>query len=169
MSENPAGDPTPGAGSPPPSYGSPSAPDYGQPAAPQYGAPQQPYAPPPQYGQPQGFGGTGAVSDSDRRTWAMLAHLSGILLWFVGPLIVWLMYKDRDEFLKDQSLEALNFQISVTIAGVASFVLAVVSFGILSFLPFVVGVVNLVFCIIAGIAANRGERYRYPVTLRLMK
>jgi uncharacterized protein len=29
--------------------------------------------------------------------------------------------------------------------------------------------VSIVFAIMAGIAANRGERYRYPVTLRLIK
>jgi uncharacterized Tic20 family protein len=29
--------------------------------------------------------------------------------------------------------------------------------------------VNLVFCIIAGLAAQKGEAYRYPFALRLIK
>ena len=32
-----------------------------------------------------------------------------------------------------------------------------------------VGIANLVLCIIAGIKANNGEAYRYPFALRLIK
>ena len=159
MTENPVGDPTPGAGSPPPSYGSP--------AAPQYGAPQQPYAQQPQYGAAQGFGGAGAVSQSDSRMWAMLAHIGGILFGFLAPLVVWLVYKDRDEFVKDQSVEALNFQITLLIAYAVSFVLTFVLIGILTF--FAAWIAAIVLGIMAGVAANRGERYRYPFALRLIK
>jgi uncharacterized Tic20 family protein len=41
--------------------------------------------------------------------------------------------------------------------------------GLLFFLPALVGIVNLVFCIIGGIKANNGEAYRYPFALRLIK
>lgn len=141
----------------------PSAPQHGQ--QPQYG--QQP----PQYGNPgyTGPGGTGEVPGSDRRLWAMLSHLGGIVLGFIAPLIVWAMYKDRDEFLKDQSTEALNFQITVVIAILAAWVLTVISFGILFFLPFLVWVGNVIMCVLGGVAANREERYRYPFSLRLVK
>jgi uncharacterized Tic20 family protein len=109
------------------------------------------------------------VSDSDRKLWAMLSHLGGIVLSVVAPLIVWAMYKDRDEFLKDQSTESLNFQITVLIASVAAVILATITFGILAFLPFLVWVGNAVMCVLGGVAANRGERYRYPFALRLVK
>lgn len=165
MTENPTppvGDPTPGAGSTPPSYGPPAGQQPGaQPPQPQYGTPQQPYNQPA-----AGFGGAGTVSDSDRRTWAMLGHLGGIVLGFIAPLIVWIMYKDRDEFLKDQSTEALNFQITMVIAYVAATVLSVVGIGLLLY-P-LIWIANLVLCIMAGMAANRGERYRYPFALRLV-
>jgi uncharacterized Tic20 family protein len=134
------------------------------PAAPQYG--QQP----PQYGAAPGYGaptGPAGVSDADRKLWGMLAHLGGIVLGFIAPLIVWAMYKDRDEFLKDQSTEALNFQITILIAYVASMVLTFIFIGILTSLA--TFVINIVFCIIGGMAANRGERYRYPFALRLVK
>jgi uncharacterized Tic20 family protein len=170
----PSGDPNvpPGApqhgqqppdGTPPPQYGTPP-PQYGQ-QPPQYGQQPPPYGA-PGYGAPTGATG---VSEADRKLWAMLAHLGGILLSFVAPLIVWAMYKDRDEFLKDQSTEALNFQISVLIAYVAALILAGVTLGLLSLLPMLVWVANLIFCIIGGMAANRGERYRYPIALRLVK
>jgi hypothetical protein len=106
------------------------------------------------------------VTDADRRMWAMLAHLGGILLGFIAPLIVWLMYKDRDQFIKDQSVEALNFQITVAIGMVVSSVLVIVLIGIVTF--FVVWIGALVLSIIGGMAANRGENYRYPFALRLI-
>jgi len=80
---------------------------------------------------------------------------------------VWAIYKDRDEFVKDQSTEALNFQITVLIGYVASSVLTAVYIGALLF-P-LVWIVSLVFSIIGGLAANKGERYRYPFALRLVK
>jgi uncharacterized Tic20 family protein len=170
MTENPtpgAGDQTPGAGSPPPPYGAPATPQYSPPQTPQYGAPPAGYGQPtPSYGQPTPGAGGAPVSDSDRRTWSMLAHLGGIVLGFVAPLIVWIIYKDRDEFIKDQSAEALNFQITLAIGYVAATVLSFVLIGFLLF-P-VLWIASLIFCIVGGMAANRGERYRYPITLRLV-
>lgn len=167
MTENPTpGDPTQGAGSTPPAYGAP-APQYGE--QPTYGTPQPGYGQAPQYGQPgqpQGFGGVGAVSESDRRMWAMLAHLGGIILGFIAPLVVWLVYKDRDEFIKDQAVEALNFQITLVFGWIVAFVLTFLFIGFLLY-P-VLWIASLVFSIIGGMAANRGERYRYPFAVRLV-
>ena len=69
--------------------------------------------------------------------------------------------------MTDQAKEALNFQITVTIAMVISIILMVVIIG--GILAPIVGLVNLVFCIIAAVKANNGEAYRYPFTLRLIK
>ena len=93
---------------------------------------------------------------AEERQWAMFAHLSalvgGILTsgWagsigcFIGPLVIWMVKKDTMPFVDDQAKEALNFNITV-------------------------GIAWLVFTIIAAIKANQGERYRYPLTLRLVK
>ncbi len=66
--------------------------------------------------------GTAEV-DAEQKNWAMIAHLSG-LIGFLGPLIVWVIQKDKMPFVNDQAKEALNFQIAVLIAwvitGVAS-------------------------------------------------
>ena len=53
----------------------------------------------------------------DARMWAMLCHLLGLFTCFIGPLIIWLIKKDEDPFIDDQGKEALNFQITVAIAG----------------------------------------------------
>ena len=96
----------------------------------------------------------------------MLCHLLG-LIGFIGPLIIWLIKKDDDEFINDQGKEALNWQISVVIYMVAAWLLCFVFIGFL-LLP-AVGILNLVFIIIATIKANDGVKYRYPICIRLIK
>lgn len=104
-------------------------------------------------------------SGSDQNQLAMIAHLLGIVIGFIGPLIIYLTAKDKP-FAYEQSKEALNFQITVTIAWVAAAVLSVIGIGLLLY-P-LVWVVNIVFCIIAGMAANKGESYKYPFAIRLV-
>ncbi len=111
---------------------------------------------------------TGEASTEDR-TLALLTHLSGIVASVIVPLIVWLIHKDKTDkaFLNDQAKEALNFQITVVIAWVIAIVLSAVAIGFLLY-P-VIWIVNLIFCILAGVKANEGVAYRYPFALRLIK
>lgn len=113
---------------------------------------------------------TGGVPQ-EQRTLALIAHLLGIVTWFVGPLIVWLISKDDASkgFVTDQAKEALNFQITLSIAYVLAFILTVISLGLLFFVPTLVWIANLVFCILGGLKANNGETYRYPFAIRLIK
>ena len=106
---------------------------------------------------------------ADQRTMALAAHLLGIFTWFIGALVIWLINKDdaSKAFVTDQAKEALNFQITIAIAMAICVVLMIVFIGAL-LMP-VVGVLNVVFCIIAAVKSNNGEAYRYPFTLRLIK
>ncbi|WP_242112234.1 DUF4870 domain-containing protein [Luteimonas aquatica] len=110
----------------------------------------------------------GAAPQEDR-TVALLVHLSGILLGFIVPLIVWLVNKDKPEksFLNDQSKEALNFQITLLIVYVIGIILSVILIGAL--INLVAWVCCLIFSIIGGLKANEGIAYRYPFALRLIK
>ncbi len=104
---------------------------------------------------------------TDDRNLAMLAHLLGIVSGFVGALIIWLIKKDQSAYVDEQGKEALNFQITMLIAFVASWILMFVLIGML-LMPLLL-VVNLVFCILAAVAASKGEHYKYPVAIRLLK
>jgi len=143
--------------------------------------PSQTSAPPPP--PPPSDHHSSGIS-ADQRQWAMFAHLSaiagavltsGIGGWgtFLGPLIIWLVKKDRMPFVDDQAKEALNFNITVAIVFFALWVLVFVTLGIglLIAIPawFVIGIAWLVFTIIAAIKANDGVAYRYPFTMRLVK
>ena len=103
----------------------------------------------------------------------MAAHLSAFAGHFIpfghifGPLIVWLVKRDSSAFVGDQAKEALNAQISVTIYAAVAAVLILIVIG----LPilFVIWLVDIILIIIAGVTANDGKRYRYPLILRLVK
>ena len=104
--------------------------------------------------------------DHGERTSATIAHVSG-LFTIVGPILVYLLKRDESAFVEDQAAEALNFQITLWLAFLVFGVLSAVIIGI----PFLLAtlVAAFVLPIRAGFAANRGERYRYPLTLRLIK
>lgn len=112
--------------------------------------------------------------------WAMIGHLSALsgLIFpmignIVGPLIVWQIKKDSMPFAAAEAKEALNFNITwivgLTLLGILAFILTFVLVGFL-LLPVVAlgGVAMIVFSIIAGLKANEGRPYRYPMTMRLV-
>lgn len=107
--------------------------------------------------------------NTDDRNLALITHLSGIILWFIVPLIVWLVSKDQSDkdYLTQEAKEALNFQITVGIAYIISWILM---FAVIGFvLWWLVWIFNLVFCIIAALQVSQSGSYRYPVSLRLIK
>ncbi len=116
---------------------------------------------------------TPAPQNSDENTWAMFCHLAsfaGYLIPFgniLGPFVVWQMKKDTLPLVADQGKEAMNFQITVTLAVLVCIPLFLVCVGV--FLLSLVVILDLVFTILAAIQANKGVAYRYPVTLRLIK
>ena len=116
---------------------------------------------------PEDTTATGAEISQDAKNMAMLCHLLGLFTCFIGPLIIWLIKKDDDAFIDSQGKEALNFQITVLIASVVAglSILACVGFILLP----AVGIVDLVFSIIACVRSSKGEDYRYPVSIRLIK
>ncbi|MFL6618577.1 MAG: DUF4870 domain-containing protein [Povalibacter sp.] len=110
----------------------------------------------------------------EERNWAMLAHLSallGLVVWgagiVLGPLIVWLIKRDTLPFVNDQGTEALNFQITVFLAGVVCTALIFLLIGIP--LLAALALFDLIFVIIAAVKVSEGVAYRYPICLRLIK
>jgi uncharacterized protein len=110
---------------------------------------------------------------SEEKSLGMLCHLLGIFTGFLGPLIVWLVKRDSSAFVGHHGREALNFQLTLLLVmlclGSATFVLMFFFVGLL-FLPalFVLPILALVAEIMAAIAAQNGEWYRYPCCIRLI-
>jgi uncharacterized Tic20 family protein len=109
----------------------------------------------------------GPTPTQDDKTMGMLAHLLGIFLGFIGPLIIWLIKKDQSPFVDDQGKESLNFQIMLMIGYVIGTVTSALCIGFL-IIP-AVWIFGIIFSVIAALKAKDGIAYRYPVNLRLIK
>ena len=136
---------------------------YGQPPAPSaYG--QQP----PAFQQP----GAAAALTPDERTWGGAAHWGALVaglfggLSFLGPLIVLLVKGNDSPWIRRQSVESLNFQISILIYAIVSGILIILLVGLL-LLPAVL-IAWLVFTVIGSVKASNGQDYRYPLTIRMV-
>src|SRR5262245_30417559 len=158
----PPAPPPPPAAPPPPPPPPPPAQSFGP-------APTPPPPPPPPYGGTPVGAPTPGYANNDEKTWALLTHFGGIILGFIAPLIVFLVKGNESATLRAHSVEALNFQITWGIATVIASILAVCTLGILFFLPLITWAVIIVFSIIAGLKANEGQLYTYPMTVRLVK
>ena len=101
------------------------------------------------------------LSASVERTWAMVAHI-GVLVaaWFamgfLCPLVIWLIYRYRSDYVRQHALESLNFQLSLLIYTAVAVIL-------------IGAVAALIVIILATVAAAGGNEYRYPLTIRFVK
>jgi len=131
--------------------------------------------PPPAAPQP-----AAPLTPAEDKQWASFAHFGGVL-GILPALIIFLIFKDRGTLTKQESKEALNWQITFTIGiialnilvGILGLVLsglgAFAVVGLLGFLPFLLWALNIVLSIIGGIKVNGGGAYRYPFAIRLIK
>ena len=110
-----------------------------------------------------------AGASQEDKTLALLTHLSGIILSFIVPLVIWLTNKDKSDkgWLNDQAKEALNFQITLLIVYVVGTILTVILIGAL--INLVAWLTCIVLSIMAALKVNEGVAYRYPFALRLIK
>ncbi|MGB3541462.1 DUF4870 domain-containing protein [Rubrivirga sp.] len=108
-------------------------------------------------------------------TTGMFAHLAGFAgLFFsfalanvIGPAIIYYVKRDQSAFVEDQAREAINFQITTILAVIAFVILSFVVVGIPLLLATVL--LSLILPIRGAMAAHRGERYRYPFSIRFLK
>jgi len=120
------------------------------------------------------------LTAAEDKQWASFAHFGGFL-WILPSLIIYLVFKDRGALTRQESKEALNWQITFVIGYFALVILiAIISaaliftpaagvISILGFLPFLAYVYNVIVSIMGGIKVNNGGSYRYPFAIRLIK
>ncbi len=119
------------------------------------------------------------LSDSEERTWAMLAHLSiltNLFTFFLGPiiaLIIYVVYKDRSRYVANQSMQAFVFQLFFWIGAGAlagflwtiSGLLAIILIGCLcmpiALVVSIIPIAALVYGVYAGIQVNQGDEFNY--------
>lgn len=157
----------------PPPYDAPPSPYGASPGPAQGPVEYPPYGAPPPSGNYYGAAPVpgGAQLTASERTWGGAAHWSALVAAFVamaflGPLLVMLIKGNESAYIRAQAVEALNFQLSILMYGVVSFVLIFVLVGFL-LLP-IVGLMWLVLTILGSIRSANGDLYRYPLTIRIV-
>ncbi len=106
------------------------------------------------------------LSPSDEKLWSTLIHLGGIFFNFLPALIGYLVLKDRGPFIREHTRAALNFQITLMIGFAVGFVLTFILIGFL--VIFAASILNIIFSILAAVAANKGESYTYPIAIKFI-
>jgi uncharacterized Tic20 family protein len=107
------------------------------------------------------------MSPGDQRLWSTLVHVGVIFFGVLPSLIGYLVAKDRGEFIRQHTRVALNFHLTVLIAAVVCALLSIILIGI--FLLFALGVLVVIFSILAAVAANNGQLYKFPISIEFIK
>lgn len=136
---------------------------------------QQPYQP---YQQPQWQHTGAAVIPQEDRAAAALAHASTLIamvvtangLPFLGPLLIWFLYKNKSPYVRHAAAGAFNFNIWLTIANIVAWIMVITvvlaPFGLL--ILGVTAIMQIWSHLRATLRSLRGENYRYPFETRIL-
>jgi len=118
------------------------------------------------------------TSSSDKSL-AALAHASSLIamvlsagwLSFVGPLIMWFMYKDKNPFVRRAAAGSFNFNVGLCVISIIAWICLITIVGIpialilwgISFLG------QIIFHVKATIKAMNGKSYHYPFQIKILK
>lgn len=123
------------------------------------------------------------LTPAEDKQWASFAHFGGVL-GFLPSLIIFLVFKDRGTLTRQESKEALNWQITWIAANIIlSIIIGIISLaigglplgaylaiaGVLSLISWLPYLANVVLSIIGGVKVNGGGAYRYPFAVRLIR
>ena len=111
----------------------------------------------------------GPATSKDDQNLGVLTHILGILTGFLGPLIIWLVKKEESPFVDDQGKETLNFKLTMLIVYLAFGAFACITLGFGAILIPLPLIYEVIIGIVAALASSKGEAYRYPMTIRLVK
>ena len=119
------------------------------------------------------------AAGADDRTPAALAHASSLIamalsagwLSFVGPLVMWLLYKDRSPFVRQAAAGSFNFNLGLWIMNIVGWILILTVIGLpvgllllaVSFLAQIIGHA------IGTVRATQGRSIDYPFQLRVLR
>lgn len=116
----------------------------------------------------------------EERTWAMIAHLSGLAGWVVGvgqlvvPLVLYLVHRERSRFVAFHALQQLFFQplllVVLAVIWVVGYAIGLLTCGLGLFviIPLAglvllgLGIYAIVYIVWSAIEAYNGNWFRLP-------
>jgi len=130
-------------------------------------------APPTISPAPGSYAAPMASPEAALKQWGLFLHLSllaGFLVPFGGlvvPIVIWQMKKQEIPGLDEHGCNAMNFIISMFIYGAICIPLVFLFIGIP--LLIILGILGVVFPIIAALKANEGVCWKYPMAITFLK
>lgn len=115
-----------------------------------------------------------ASAANQERNWVTGLHFSALSIYIgiplgsiLAPLVIWLMKKDSMPAVDAAGKSALNFNISILIYYLVAFPAVFILIGI----PLMIAIFafHVIFTILAGLAANKGDAYSYPLAIRFIR
>ncbi|PRX99597.1 DUF1707 and DUF4870 domain-containing protein [Allonocardiopsis opalescens] len=123
-----------------------------------------PAAPPPSAAAPRPApAADSSLADApmEDRLWAAGAHVSGYFTWFLGPLVALLVKGNTSPALRAHLVEALNFQLTWTIASLLMPIVGILTLGLGVLAWVLLLLIWMVLPLVGGVAAVAGGRMRY--------
>lgn len=129
-----------------------------------------------QWFAPGGGSADGRICGCPPATWLMLMHFSQLLAFAAGagvavPIIMWALSKDDSPAASRHGLMIINWFLSTLLYGLVIGLLCLTVIGLMIGVPMAIalGVALIVFPIVGGIKASRGEFWSYPLTIRFFE
>lgn len=100
----------------------------------------------------------------DARLFACLIYVLSFFTTIIGPLIIWLTKGSESYFVDKTAKNYFNFIISYTIWTFIALILCLMIIGMI-ILP-VLGILSIIFSVVAAVKAYNGEEYLIPLSIR---
>lgn len=118
------------------------------------------------------------VATGEEKTLSIAAHLSAIVaaivtagwLSFLGPLIIWAVYRKRSPLVRQAAAGAFNFNVGLWVMNVVAWIcLFTVILSPLAVILFIIANVGMVvWHLVAAIRASQGRAYNYPFQIKIL-
>lgn len=118
------------------------------------------------------------VATGWERTASIAAHLSAIVaaivtagwLSFVGPLIIWAVYKNKSPLVRQAAAGAFNFNVGLWVMNIVAwiFLITVILSPVAVILFIIANVGMIVWHVVAAIRASQGRAYHYPFQIKIL-
>ncbi len=104
---------------------------------------------------------------NEERLLAAAIYVISFFAPILGPLVIWLVKREESSFIDFHGKEYFNFMISYFVYTLISGILTIILIGLIGL--WLIGILIVVFTIIAAIKAYEGSEYRIPWIFRLIK
>lgn len=115
----------------------------------------------------------GEARDKDINQKAMYIQLSAFTGYFIplgsiiAPVILWLIWREKDPYIDEMGREAVNFQLTMLLYYIICTALFIFLIGLV--LIFAAMIFHITFIIVGAVQTSRGASYRYPMIIRFIK